>query len=147
MDQSGAILRAVKIRGNAYALSLSADNKLIFSLQWTDTKIYRCDRDVVSGLCHSANGDLLVSMRSVDKTKSRVVRYSCRVETIVIQNDSQGTLLFSVGTNYALHLTEDGNGDICVADYVGEAVIVVNAFGKLRFKSKGNISPKSKYRQ
>ena len=43
-------------------------------------------------------------------------------------------------------LTENGNGDICVADYAGKSVVVVNASGELRFKYQGNLTQKPNYR-
>nr|XP_022307539.1 uncharacterized protein LOC111113541 [Crassostrea virginica] len=157
IDQSGSILKTVSVSCYVLALSLSVDKELIFSVDGSDTKVYRYDGNVVRivvdlgqwcprGLCHSANGDLLVSMRSVDKTQSRVVQYSGTTETMIIQNDRQGKPLFSVGIHYVLLLTENGNGDICVADYIGKAVVVVNASGELRFKYQGNISPKPNYK-
>ena len=85
-------------------------------------------------------------MRSADMTQSRVVRCSGTTETMVIQNDRQGKPLFSVGIHYVLLLTENGNGDICVSDYAGKAVVVVNASGELQFRYQGNISPKSNYK-
>ena len=148
IDQGGSILKTVSVFHNVYALSLSVEKKLIFSADWLDTKVYRYDGNVVRtvvdlgqwcpvGLCHSANGDLLVSMRSLDKTQSRVVRYSGTTETMTIQNERQGKPLFSVGNMLVLLLTENGNGDICVADYAGKAVVVVNASGELRFNYQG----------
>lgn len=98
------------------------------------------------GLYHSENGDLLVSMRSVDETQSRVVRYSGTTETKVIQNDSRGKPLFSVGFKGVLSLTENGNGDVCVADYDEKSVLVINVSGELRFKYQGKISPKPNYK-
>ena len=129
--------------------------ELVFSEEWPDTKVYRNDDDEVRrvvdlyqwcprGLCHSANGDLLVSMRSVDETQSRVVRYSGTTEAMTVQHDSQGKSLFSVRCTAMLHLTENGNGDICVADKSGEVVVVVSASGQLQFKYKGNIYHKTK---
>ena len=84
LDQSGLILKTLSIYSNAFAFSLSLEKKLSFSVEWPDTKVYRYDDDerkavndlrmwCPRGLRHSANGDLLVSMRSVDKTQSRVV--------------------------------------------------------------------------
>ena len=157
IDQSGSILKTLSVSDNVLALSLSVDKELIFSAHWPDTKVYKYDGNVVRtvvdlgqwcprGLCHSVNGDFLMSMRSVDKTKSRVVRYSGTTETMVIQNDRQGKPLFSVGVDKVLLLTENGNGDICVADYVGRAVVVVNASAELRCKYQGNASPKTKYK-
>ena len=121
------------------------------------TKVYRYDGNVVRtvvdlgqwcprGLCHSAKGDLLVSMRSKKETQSRVVLFSGTTETMVIQTDRQGKPLFSVGVGNALFLTENGNVDVCVADNAGKAVVVVNASGELRFKYPGNISPKPNYK-
>ncbi|XP_078329499.1 uncharacterized protein LOC111112205 [Crassostrea virginica] len=157
IDQSGSIKKTVSVSDNVIALSLSVGKELIFSAGWTDTKVYRYNGNVVRtvfylgqwcpcGLCHSANGDLLVSMRSKDETQSRVVRYSGTTETMVIQNDRQGKPLFSVGISYVLLLTENGNGDICMADHAAKAVVVVNTSGELRFKYQGNRSPKPKYK-
>ena len=57
-----------------------------------------------------------------------------------------GRPLFSVEDRSMLLLTENGNKDICVADYGGESVVVVDASGILRFKYKGNIFQKSQYK-
>lgn len=48
--------------------------------------------------------------------------------------------MFSVHSDLVLHLTENGNGDICVADCAGLAVVVVDSTGDLRFKYRGNIT-------
>ena len=65
---------------------------------------------------------------------------------MVIQNDRQGKPLFSVQSTAVLLLTENGNGDICVADNAGKAVVVVNASGELRFKYQEKKCPKPKYK-
>lgn len=96
------------------------------------------------GLCHTVNGNLLVSMRSVVDARSRVVRYSGSTECQVIENDKQGKPLFSVHSTAVLQLTENGNGDICVADYAGNTVVVVNSYGLLRFRYRGNINTNAK---
>lgn len=81
------------------------------------------------------NGDLLVSMLSLDKQQSIIVMYSwIRENQIGILGDS----LLSIYSWDVLRLSENGNGDICVADYTGQAVLVVYAFGGLRFKYTGN---------
>nr|XP_022305309.1 uncharacterized protein LOC111112205 [Crassostrea virginica] len=157
IDQSGSIKKTVSVSNNVFALSLSVGKELIFSAGWADTKVYRYDGNVVRtvvdlgqwcprGLCHSANGDLLVSMRSFDKTRSRVVRYTGTTEAMVIQNDRQGKPLFSVGVGSVLHLTENGNVDICVADNAGNALVVVTDSGELRFKYRGKINQKPSYK-
>lgn len=85
-------------------------------------------------------------MRSVDLSKSRVVRYFGKIETMVIQNDKHGGPLFSVGTIAMLLLTENGNADVCVADCESGSVVVVDAIGELRFKYCKNVSTKSKHK-
>nr|XP_022305308.1 uncharacterized protein LOC111112203 [Crassostrea virginica] len=157
LDKNETILKSLSVSRYVNALSISVEKELIYSAFWPDTKVYKYDGNVVRtvvdfgqwcprGLCHSVNGDLLVSMRSLDETLNRVVRYSGTTETTVIQNDRQGKPLFSVGVRKVLLLTENGNGDICVADYAGKAVVVVNASGELRFKYPGNISQKPNYK-
>lgn len=62
-----------------------------------------------------------------------------------IQNDQHGNSFFSPGIDL-LPLTENGNGDICVADHAGEKVIVFNTTGDLRFIYKGNVSGDRSFR-
>lgn len=57
----------------------------------------------------------------------------------MIETDKWGKPLFSVQHTAVLHLTENGNGDICVADFAGLAVVVVDSTGDLQFKYWGNI--------
>lgn len=91
------------------------------------------------------NGNLLVSMRSKDKKQSKIVGYSGVTPIREIQNDTQGKPLFSVGTKAVLHLIENGNGDVCVADCAGLSVVGVGLSGELRFQYKGNVTTFSKY--
>ena len=157
LDQRGLVLKTVFVSEDVNALTLDMDKQLFFSIGWSDTKVYRYDGNVVRtavdlgqwcprGLCHSADGDLLVSMRFKDETQSRVVRYSGIKSTMIIQNDRQGKRLFSNGDAAVLQLTENGNRDICVSDYAGKAVVVVNASGELRFKYQGKTSQKRNYK-
>nr|XP_022304523.1 uncharacterized protein LOC111111692 [Crassostrea virginica] len=86
-------------------------------------------------LCSTAIGDLLVIMRSDDGKQTKVVRYSGSTDKQTIQWDNQGKLLYSYyGDKY---LSENRNLDICVADNLAGAVVVVSAAGKLRFRYTG----------
>ena len=155
IDECGSILKTVSTANHVTSFSLHK-NKLIFTVRWQDSKIYKYNGFEVTtfldlskwcprGLCHTTNGDLLVSMRSPDKTQSRVVRYTEKTESKVIEYDKRGTNLFSVNVSRVLFLTENSNGDICVSDLAGKSVVVVNASGDLRFKYWGKISEQSKY--
>ena len=88
------------------------------------------------GVCSSSSGDLLVIMRSDDRKRTKVVRYSGAVEKQSIQWDDQGKPLFKSSG----YLAENRNLDICVADNNAGAVVVVSRGGKLRFRYTGTNS-------
>lgn len=74
---------------------------------WLDRNVYQCSGDRIilrlelikrclRELCYTMNGELFVSMRSVDKTQSRVVRYKKTTAIMVIEKDNSDRPLFSV---------------------------------------------------
>lgn len=69
-------------------------------------------------------------MRSMDRKRSKVVRYSGITITQIIENSNQGKSLLSVDKSL-LHLNENDNRDICVADYAGKSVVVMDGYGDL----------------
>lgn len=156
MDGDGCVLKTISAASHVCAMTLNERQELVFSVHWPDTNIYVYDGYTAQtlidlhpwcprGLCHSKNGDLLVSMRTLDESQSRVVRYSGTMETQVIQNDPHGKPLFSVEDTAVLLLAENGNGDVCVADHAAETVVVVAASGELRFEYRAYLSPRYKH--
>ncbi|XP_062620680.1 E3 ubiquitin-protein ligase TRIM71-like [Saccostrea cucullata] len=158
IDRTGSILKTIKTNDNVWALTINSQQDPLFStMHYKSTDIYQYNDGIVKilisihdwfpvGLWYSGKGDLLVSMRSMDTNQSRVVRYSGMTEKQKIQYDSEGQPLFSTGVvKTVILLTENGNGDICAADCYGKMVVVVDSFGRLRFKYTGNLSKQSKY--
>ncbi|XP_061179971.1 uncharacterized protein LOC133188519 [Saccostrea echinata] len=95
------------------------------------------------GITCTAAGDFLVCLRSSDQTKSKVVRYTSSGDVLQeIQYDSLFQPLFGK-TNYVV---ENGNGDICVADWDKKAVTVVDKFGIFRFSYTGNKASKENFK-
>ncbi|XP_062620674.1 tripartite motif-containing protein 2-like [Saccostrea cucullata] len=159
IDKTGCVLNTIHTYDNVWALTINSQMEPVFSLSNsrqtnTDVYIYKSGKvDILLstlnwtpvGLYHSGNADLLVSMRSTDWTQSKVVRYSGATKIQTIQYDSQKQPLFSTGGKTVLPLTENGNGDICVADCSKMAVVVVDFSGRLRFMYTGNLLKQSKY--
>jgi streptogramin lyase len=77
-------------------------------------------------------------MHSDHGIHSKVVRYSGSKQVQIIQYDGNGRPLYT--DHKPKHICESSNLDICVSDYPARAVVVVNQFGKLRFRHIGHPS-------
>lgn len=157
IDKKENVEQNLKTPGNVFGLSIDAEQNPLFIVGWRDTKIYKIRNNTVMtlldlfdwyprGIFHKMNGELLVSMRSKDQKRSKILRYSGKTEIQMIEKDSKGKSLLSVDCDNPLRLTENGNGNICVADYSEKVVVVLNSSGVLRFKYNGNITTVSKRR-
>ncbi|XP_061165666.1 E3 ubiquitin-protein ligase Trim36-like [Saccostrea echinata] len=157
IDSTGCIIQTIQTNDDVRVLTINLRQEPVFSsITWVYKEIYIFNNSELRvlysipdwlpvGLCYTGNGDLLVSVRSKDRKQSRIVKYSGIAEIQKIQFDCQGKPLFSIGAEIVLLLTENGNGDICVADYAGNAVVVVDSSGRLRFKYEGNLLTKTKF--
>lgn len=151
LDRRGYHLHTIETSEVVMDLSTDAQGDLVFIVYWPETKIFKFESNRIvtilelsnwcpRGLCYTVNGDLLVSMRSLDESQVKVVRYAGNSKTQVIENDS-----FSRDCRKVLLVIENGNGDICVADHDANTVIVFDASGGVRFKYKGNTGTQGKY--
>lgn len=94
------------------------------------------------GLCITGDGGLLVSLMKPNFSESKVNRYAGTKLIKEIQFDEKRKPIFGTG-NFLLYLTENRNKDICIADCNTNQVVVLNVYGKVRFRYNGLIASKS----
>lgn len=83
-------------------------------------------------VCSTSSGDLLVILNSNSNMQTKAVRFFGSKEKQVIQFNEVGQFLFSSGYSIR-YLRENMNLDICVSDFKGRSVVVVNKTGEQRF--------------
>ncbi|XP_061188641.1 uncharacterized protein LOC133196800 [Saccostrea echinata] len=92
-------------------------------------------------ICSTDDGDFLVAMWNGLSGKKKEIKVTRFCKTGVkqdIQYDEKGQPLFKIeGEFTGLAVTENRNGNICVADWNANAVVVVDRRGKPRFKYPG----------
>ncbi|XP_078336069.1 uncharacterized protein LOC144626318 [Crassostrea virginica] len=147
-NTQGVLQKTIKTKSGKWPndVAVYSDGALVYS-DWVKRTVYKVKNDqreeiirlpgwTPVNLCVTSSGDLLVTMRSVDKTQSKVVRYSGSTVKQTIQFDDDGQPLYS-GNRYTKYITENRNLDICVADWGAGAVVVINQAGKFRFRYTG----------
>nr|XP_022312070.1 B-box type zinc finger protein ncl-1-like [Crassostrea virginica] len=84
------------------------------------------------------SGDILVHVYKGNgpQSKNKIIRYQGQNIQQEISNDGQGNPIFKDG-EYALFMSENNNGDVCVSDVNAKAVVVVDKTGRVRFRYDG----------
>nr|XP_034305024.1 uncharacterized protein LOC117682139 [Crassostrea gigas] len=150
-NMEGSLLQTIQTKSGKwpYDIAVGSDGDLLYT-DGTSKTVYKVKNGQTeelirlqgwrpSQLCVTFTGDLLVTMYSVARTQSKVVRYSGSTEKQTIQFDDHGKPLYS-GNGQIKYITENRNHDICLADSEAGAVVVVNQDGKLRWRYNGHPS-------
>ncbi|XP_052676582.1 uncharacterized protein LOC128157945 [Crassostrea angulata] len=147
----GLLLQTIKTKSWNWQndIAVDSDGDLLYS-NWFTMTVYKVKNGQTEELirlqgwrprhlCVTSNGDLLVTMYSVDYYQSKVARYSGSTEKQTVEFDDEGKRLYA-GNDNTKYITENRNHDICVADHEAGAVVVVNWDGKLRWRYTGHPS-------
>lgn len=155
VDKNGIILRELRPRSGIRAICVDSKGNSVFFKAFSCSKVFLLNHHNTKilmdlqdwrprGLCFGEDDDLFVSMRKQDMSESKVVRYRDGEAKHDYQFDDKGNRLYSIHTKSFLHVCQNRNGDICVAD--ADAVVVLNVEGMLKFVYRGHLStPENKF--
>nr|XP_022292427.1 uncharacterized protein LOC111103438 [Crassostrea virginica] len=140
---SSVILKNVPVQKGLKTIAVNKSGHLLFGTVLLDTiSIYKENEtnELINlnswsllSFCITAINGLLVCMTDARGYACRVVRFAVSEERQVIQYDSEGKGLYAPGKGRK-YVKENRNGDVCVADYDGKAVVVTDKAGTLRFR-------------
>lgn len=148
-NDKGMLTNAIKTKSGEWPhdVSVTHDGCLLYS-DWILRTVYKVvngqiyeiikPRKCIPGeMCITSCSNLLIVMYDCDKTQCKVVRYSGSTKKQTIQYEENGNPLYST-VDKVKYITENRNLDICVTDCAASAVVIVNEFGKLRFRYTGH---------
>jgi hypothetical protein len=132
--KSGSYPGDIAVTGDGDLVYTDCDNKSVNLVKNNQTRTVITLQDWKPlNVCCTSSDEILVTMYNDDREQqSKVVRYSGSKEKQSIQFDDQGCPLYSSSHN-TKYISENRNLDICVADNLDNAIVVVNASGKLQF--------------
>jgi DNA-binding beta-propeller fold protein YncE len=146
LSLTGKLLASIQVREHPYDIAVTRDGNLIYADLMNETVNIVKNKQMQiliklwgwspRNVCSTSSDDLLVAMVDKNETKSKIVRYSGSTVKQTIQFDDQGRPLFS-SESHSKYISENKNLDICVADKIAKAVVVLKQSGKLRFKYTG----------
>lgn len=83
LNRNGSILKNINLTENVIGLSINAQREFVFIKGWADTKVWKHENNSKVAilelsfwrprdLCHTSDGNLLISMCSLERTRCRV---------------------------------------------------------------------------
>lgn len=83
LNRNGSILKNINLTENVIGLSINAQREFVFIKGWADKKVWKHENNSKVAilelsfwrprdLCHTSDGNLLISMCSLERTRCRV---------------------------------------------------------------------------